>query len=211
VNHVFLTGFMGAGKTTVGRLVAARLKRRFIDLDTLIEEREGLPVSEIFREQGEAGFRRAEHDALRSLEHEPAAVVATGGGVILREENRALLRRLGTVVYLSVTPEEAIARVGDAADRPLLAGAGVSAARAILDARLALYTSTADHVIDTVGRSAEDVADDVTFAVGSFSSSAIPVGEAGSPGSYTIVVGRGSIDEIGARLRDVTAPGASPS
>jgi len=80
VNHVFLTGFMGAGKTTVGRLVAARLKRRFIDLDTLIEEREGLPVSEIFREQGEAGFRRAEHDALRSLEHEPAAVVAPAAG-----------------------------------------------------------------------------------------------------------------------------------
>jgi 3-dehydroquinate synthase len=195
---------MGAGKSTVGRLVAARMKRRFVDLDTMIEEREGSPVSEIFREHGEGGFRRAEHDALRSLEREPAVVVATGGGVVLREDNRALLRSLGTVVYLSVTPEEAIARVGDAADRPLLAGAGISAARTILDARLGLYTSTADHVIDTVGRSAEEVAGDVASVVGSLSSATIPVGEAGSPDSYSIVVGPGLIDEIGARIRDVT-------
>jgi len=204
VSHVFLTGFMGAGKSTVGRLVAARLKRRFLDLDAMIEEREGALVSEIFRTHGESGFRRAEHDALRSLEREPAAVVATGGGVILREDNRALLRGLGTVVYLSVTPEEAIARVGDAAGRPLLAGAGVSAARAILDARLGLYTSTADHVIDTVGRPVEDVADDVAAVVGSLTSATIPVGEAGSPDAYSIVVGPGLIDEIGARIRDVT-------
>ncbi|MHB1452121.1 MAG: shikimate kinase, partial [Coriobacteriia bacterium] len=84
MSHIFLTGFMGAGKSTVGRLVAEHLRRPFIDLDSFIEEREGAAVPDLFRMRGEDGFRLAEHDALASLGARPDSVIATGGGVILR-------------------------------------------------------------------------------------------------------------------------------
>jgi shikimate kinase len=87
VSHIFLTGFMGAGKSTVGRLVAERLGRPFIDLDALLEEREGASVAELFRARGEDGFRLAEHDALASLGARPDSVIPTRGGVKLREDN----------------------------------------------------------------------------------------------------------------------------
>lgn len=208
MSHIFLTGFMGAGKSTVGRLVAERLGRPFVDLDALIEEREAASVSEIFRLRGEEGFRLAEHDALAALGASADAVIATGGGVILREDNRVVLRQLGTVVYLAVTPEVAIARLGDAADRPLLAGAGLPAARAILDARLNLYTSTADHVVDTVGREAADVAASVVAAIDPASTpQAIRVtGEAGA--SYEVVVGHDVLDSLGERVRAITGSGS---
>ena len=114
MSHLFLTGFMGAGKTTVGRAVAARLGRPFLDLDAEIEARNGASVGDLFSQRGEEGFRQAEHEALASLDGTPDAVVATGGGSVLRDDNRVLLRRLGTVVYLAVTPEEAMARSGRA-------------------------------------------------------------------------------------------------
>ena len=117
MKHLFITGFMGAGKSTVGRLVAERLGRPFADTDAVIEEREGLSVSALFEARGEEGFRLAEHAALEWLASETPHVIATGGGVVLRPDNQALLRRAGTVVYLSVTPEEALARLGDAGDR----------------------------------------------------------------------------------------------
>lgn len=204
MSHIFLTGFMGAGKSTVGRIVAERLGRPFVDLDSLIEERESASVRELFRQRGEEGFRLAEHDALAALGASADAVIATGGGVILREDNRVVLGQLGSVVYLAVTPEEAIARLGDAADRPLLAGAGLPAARAILDARLSLYTSTADHVVDTVGRDATDVAADVIAAIGPTpGSQAVRVtAEAGA--AYEVIVGHDVLGLLGERVR-VTA------
>jgi len=201
VSHIFLTGFMGAGKSTVGRLLAERLGRPFVDLDVLIEEREGAPVRELFRERGEEGFRRGEHDALAALGASPDAVVATGGGVILREDNRVTMKQLGKVVYLAVTPEEAIARVGDGADRPLLAGVDLPAVRAILDARLSLYAATADSVVDTVGRSADAVTTDVLSVLsGTPSCSRV---DAGDGEGYRIVVSPGVLGSLGRYVREV--------
>lgn len=208
MSHIFLTGFMGAGKSTVGRLVASHLGRPFVDLDALIEDREGSAVTEIFNQRGEDGFRLAEHDALAALGAHPDSVIATGGGVVLREDNRVVLSQLGTVVYLAVTPEEAIARLGDAADRPLLAGAGLPAARAILGARLNLYTSTADHVVDTVGRSAGAVAEDVIAVTARASARAAgPIRVSAGDGGYDVVVGPGLIDELGRHIRAVVSTG----
>lgn len=205
MSHLFLIGFMGAGKSTVGRMVAERLGRPFIDLDELVEQRDGATVPEIFSERGEEGFRAAEHEALQALALEPDSVVATGGGVVLREDNRAALRRLGQVVYLAVTPEEAIARLGDASGRPLLAGGDVDTARAILDARLALYTSAADHVVDTVGRDVDCVVDDVASIAGRpQGDAAIDVVQQAPEASYAVVVGSGLLQEAGVRVRDVT-------
>lgn len=119
--RIFLTGFMGAGKTTVGRLLAGRLGVPFLDLDAEIEGEAGMSVREIFASEGESGFRRRESDALRRMLVHPDVVVATGGGTIAQEANARLLHANGLTVWLN-PPFSAIAQrirgVGKA-DRPL--------------------------------------------------------------------------------------------
>ncbi len=159
MNHILLIGFMGAGKSTVGRLVAEQLGVPFVDVDTLIEEHDGRAVSAIFAEDGEAAFREMETAAVASLEDRSPCVVACGGGVVLSDVNRAILKRLGIVVYLRVTAAETLARVSNDTTRPLLSGAGGAlAAGKLLEAREALYSAVADAVVDTVDRTPEEVA-----------------------------------------------------
>ena len=158
MSHLLLIGFMGAGKSTVGRLVAEQLSLPFVDIDELVEQQDGRTAREIFQDAGEPAFRALETAALDSLGTMPASVVACGGGVVLSDSNRVVLKRLGMVVYLGVTAAETLARVGDDGTRPLLSGAGgVLAAGKLLDAREALYAAVADAVVDTVGRSPQDI------------------------------------------------------
>jgi len=160
--HVFLVGFMGAGKSTVAALVAERTGLPCVDLDQLIEQTAGTTIAEIFSASGEDAFRAMETEALARISAGPPAIVACGGGVVVRPENRRLLREGGFVVYLQVSAGEALARVGDTGTRPLLSGpAGATAATALLSAREGLYTSVSDVVIDTCGRSAEIIAEEV--------------------------------------------------
>lgn len=165
--HIFLIGFMGAGKSTVACLVADSLAMPCADLDDVIESRSGSMVSELFAETGEEGFRALETDVLASLEGSTPTVIACGGGIVTRPENRAALKRMGTVVLLEVSAEEAIARVGDATTRPLLSGpSGALAATSLLKAREALYRSVSDTVVDTEGRTPEQVAALIVSALG---------------------------------------------
>ncbi len=164
VSHLLLIGFMGAGKSTVGRLAADRLELPFVDLDTLVQDRDGRSVRQIFEQDGEPAFRALETAALESLESMPPSVVACGGGVVLSDANRVSLKRLGTVVYLRVTAAETLARVGDDGTRPLLAGAGGAlVAGRLLEAREALYSAIADAVVDTVDRTPDEVAEQVVL------------------------------------------------
>ncbi|HET6351942.1 MAG TPA: shikimate kinase [Coriobacteriia bacterium] len=157
--HIFIVGFMGAGKSTVGVRIAEELDRPFVDLDDAIEASAGMSVPEVFATLGEERFREMETEALAALAGQPASVVACGGGVVVRPENRSLLKELGVVLYLQVSAGEAIARIGDVSTRPLLAGpGGTLAATALLGAREALYSGVADACIDTGGASAEEVA-----------------------------------------------------
>lgn len=205
MSHLFLTGFMGAGKSSVGRALAERLGRPFVDLDAEIERREGESVSSVFRTRGESGFRDAEHAALAELADRPDSVIATGGGVVLREDNQCLLKELGTVVYLAVTPEEAMARLGDAGDRPLLVGGGLAAARSILSARLLLYSATADHVVDTGGLDVSAVVESVAEVLGTVSRhDAVRVGAPGDPSGYDVLIGPGLLAELAMRVSLVT-------
>lgn len=164
--HVFLVGFMGAGKSSVARIVAERLARPFVDLDAEIEHDAGTTIPVIFSEQGEDAFRELETEHLRALVEAPPSVIACGGGIVVRPENRALLGRLGNVVYLQVNAAEALARIGDAATRPLLAGqGGPLVATALLQAREVLYRSVADSAVQTVGHTPAEVAEDVLEAL----------------------------------------------
>jgi shikimate kinase len=118
--NIYLVGLMGAGKTTVGRQLAKRLERRFLDSDQEIEAKTGVRIPVIFEIEGEAGFRRWESQALAELSRETNIVLATGGGVILAPENRRCLRDTGVVVYLHALPEVLHERTRHDRNRPLL-------------------------------------------------------------------------------------------
>lgn len=119
--RIFLTGFMGAGKTSVGRLLADRLSLPFIDLDEVIEARAGMLVREIFQQGGEGEFRRFEREVLKEACEGPESVVATGGGTVTFEANRDLIRRTGISVWLNPPFASILGRIGATGkeDRPL--------------------------------------------------------------------------------------------
>ncbi|KWX06894.1 hypothetical protein TR75_04550 [Hydrogenibacillus schlegelii] len=158
MRHVFLVGFMSAGKTTVGPLVAARLGRRWVDMDALLEARFGRPIAAFFQTEGEAAFRREEKALLFRLTDERAPlVVSTGGGVVVDPENRARMRAAGTVVFLYAPLSAVRERVGADPARPLLAG-GEAAMRALFRRRFALYRAAAHCAISTARFSPEAAA-----------------------------------------------------
>jgi shikimate kinase len=152
---LFLVGMMGAGKTTIGRGLAQRLGRPFVDTDRVLVERCGVPVATIFEIEGEAGFRRRESAVLAEVAAEGGRVVATGGGAILDPANRALMREQGTVIYLRGRLESLWERTRHDSSRPLLATPDPKARLAeLLEARDPLYREAAHLVVDTGAQSA---------------------------------------------------------
>jgi shikimate kinase len=153
---VALVGYRGTGKTTVGRLLAARLGWDFLDADEVLEAEAGASIPALFAAEGEPAFRDREADVLRRLTARDRLVLATGGGAVLRPENRDALRRFGTVVWLRSDPATLRRRLGAngaAATRPALTAAGtLGEVEAVLAAREPLYREVADLVLDTDGR-----------------------------------------------------------
>ncbi len=147
--NVILVGPPGAGKTSVGRALAARLGWPFVDVDTEIVAQAGKPIAQIFRDDGEAVFRKYERDQIVSLAARRGHVIAPGGGALLNPENRAALERSGVLVCLRATPEVLLGRVAGS-DRPLLQGDPGARLRALLAERAPLYDSIAEQV-DTTG------------------------------------------------------------
>jgi shikimate kinase len=141
---------MGAGKTTVGRAVARRLDRPFFDSDHEIEERTGARIPVIFELEGEAGFREREAQAIEELTNRAGIVLATGGGAILRPENRHALRNRGLVVYLRANPHDLWLRTRRDKNRPLLQTEDPKAKlEALFEVRDPLYRECAHFVIET--------------------------------------------------------------
>ncbi len=158
-----LIGFMGSGKTSVGLRLSYKMRKSVVDTDRLIERQEGMSISEIFAAKGEAYFRDLETDVLRSLVGRTHnQILSVGGGTPLKEENRKLLRELGTVVYLKVRPETVYERLKGDDTRPLLRGEDpLGRIRALLSQREALYEAAADVVVDVDGRPMEDILEEI--------------------------------------------------
>ena len=151
--NLFLIGLMGAGKTTLGRQLADHLQYPFYDSDNVICQRTGVNIPTIFEIEGEQGFRQRESMVIQELTAMDNIVLATGGGAVLREENRHCLRNRGTVIYLHVLPEILFERTKYDKNRPLLQVADpLSKFRELYETRHELYCQTA-HMILEVGKS----------------------------------------------------------
>ena len=148
--NIFLVGLMGAGKTTLGRIIAKKLGKRFIDTDHEIEARTGATIPLIFEIEGEEAFRRRETEVIRDLTAEDGIVLATGGGAVLAAENRALLRERGTVIYLRASINSILARTAHDKNRPLLQTADPrKKLEQLQQQREPLYREVAHMVVDT--------------------------------------------------------------
>ena len=159
MSHLILIGYMGAGKTTVGKECARQLGRAFEDTDYLIEKKAGKTVSRIFETEGEFAFRRMETEVLLQLEStSDSKVIATGGGLPLRKENREILKRLGIVVYLEVKTETVMERLKGDTTRPLLQYSDrEQRIEKMLRERDGAYRLAADLVITADGTSPEQI------------------------------------------------------
>jgi shikimate kinase len=164
--NIYLVGMMGAGKTTLGRALAQRLGREFVDCDRVLVERTGVAVATIFEIEGEEGFRRRESAVLAEMAKRDACVIATGGGIVLDPSNRRMLRESGTVVYLRARAESLWERTRHDSSRPLLTTPDPRARIAeLLEAREPLYKECAHLVIDTGAQSASTLVGRVLAAL----------------------------------------------
>ncbi|MFM8364556.1 MAG: shikimate kinase [Verrucomicrobiota bacterium] len=154
-----LVGFMGCGKSTVGRRLASLTGHRFVDTDDLIVKEQGKSIAAIFAEQGEEGFRGIEKNVIANLVGVAGVVLSTGGGAILQESNRESLKKIGVVIWLDASPDVLFERAMRSGRRPLLQTADPRASfDALLDSRRAIYESLADIRFDSTGIQHEEVA-----------------------------------------------------
>ena len=163
MRNIVLMGFMGAGKSTIGRKLAKAMNLKFIDTDEYIEKEQGRKISDIFAEEGEAVFRDMETSLLRNLqEKKEKFVLSIGGGMPVREENRELLRKLGMVVYLKTSKEEIIRRVSGDESRPLLQGGDLEdKVTKLMTARGKIYEETAHAAVWTDGKTPEKIIEEI--------------------------------------------------
>ena len=160
--RIYIIGAMGAGKTAVGRELARALQVPFHDTDQEICERTGVDIGYIFEKEGEAGFRKRESQVLEELAQNDHWVIATGGGIVMQQDNCKLIKATGTVIYLSVSTEVQKKRARRGANRPLLDSENTDQVLAELcELRTPLYTALADHVIETDNRRVADVTREV--------------------------------------------------
>lgn len=162
MGNIILTGFMGAGKSTVGMRLAERLKMEFVDLDREIEKVTGMSVNQIFKRYGEIRFRSEENLMVEKLAKRNGLVIATGGGTVLREENMQILRKNGIIILLEASPEEIFARVSrKRGTRPLLRkNLTIENIEAMLADRDPFYQQ-ADHRINTSGKDLDTIVKEI--------------------------------------------------
>jgi shikimate kinase len=158
LKNIFFVGLMGAGKTTIGRLIAKQLGMDFHDSDHEVERKTGVKIPLIFELEGEAGFRKRETAAIQSLCELNNIVMATGGGAVLAPENRELLKKHGTVIYLRANVHDLWHRTRNDKTRPLLQGGNIkNKIEQLHQVRHPIYTEMADFIVDTGVQSALEI------------------------------------------------------
>jgi shikimate kinase len=161
VGAIYLIGFMGAGKTTIGKELANFLQLPVIDTDVEIEKIEGKKISDIFAEQGEEYFRELETNVLKELPT-TNAIITTGGGIIKSEKNQQWMKKHGTIVFLYATPEEITKRLQSDVTRPLLLQNKQKAIDLLYKERLPIYESICDLLVDTTEKDVTTIANEIT-------------------------------------------------
>lgn len=167
--NIVLIGFMGCGKTTIGRELSRTTKMLRKDTDEMIVEDAGMPITEIFQQEGEEGFRKREAELLERLVRgkQDGIIYSTGGGIVIPEINRELLKQMGKVVFLRIKPETVIERLGHDTTRPLLQGPDrMKKIRLLMARRRSAYEETADLIIDVDGHTPQDVAETILANLG---------------------------------------------
>lgn len=160
--NVFLIGFMGSGKSTVASHLAQNYGMEIIEMDQMIVEREGMSIPDIFSKKGELYFREAEANLLLEIQHEQNKVVSCGGGVVLREENLQVMKKSGQIILLNAKPETILERVKEDDNRPLLRGnKNVQFIGDMLGKRQPKYERAADFVVDTDGKTADEICKEI--------------------------------------------------
>ena len=155
--NIVLVGFMGTGKTTVGQLLAKQTGMPLLDMDTLIEQRAGKPITDIFAQDGEPHFRELERTIARELAAREGQIISTGGGIVLNPDNITDYEKTGLVICLLASPETVMDRVKHDTTRPLLAGDKQEKIIQLLQSRKPLYEAIA-HKVDTDGAAPESIA-----------------------------------------------------
>lgn len=163
IKNVILIGFMASGKSRVGRELARKLKFKFIDTDNLVEKKQKIRIKEIFARFGEKHFRKLETETLKAIKNFTKYVIATGGGIILKKINVGYLRKMGPVVYLKVSPEVVLKRVGTDRARPLLnTRERLKRIREILRPRQEKYETAADFMVNTDKLTTAEIAAEIS-------------------------------------------------
>ena len=163
MSNIILIGYMGCGKSTIGKKLSYAVRKPYVDTDKLIETKEKKTISTIFSEQGEEAFREMETACIKSLfAQKQEHVIAVGGGLPLRSQNRELLKKLGTVIYLRAKPETIAERLKGDTTRPLLQTENpVQRIQEMLQKRASIYEQAADVILDVDDKSFEKILDEI--------------------------------------------------
>lgn len=167
-NNIFLIGFMGAGKSSVAKLLKEKLDMKLVEMDETIVEEQGISINEIFERYGEQRFRDIESDLVVRIKNEGNTIVSCGGGVVVRSENTEHMKQSGRIVFLTATPETIYERVKDGNDRPILNGnMNVEYIAGLMEKRRELYERAADVRVATDGKSLEQICEEIIQKVNS--------------------------------------------
>ena len=167
MQNIYLIGFMGSGKSTVGAALASHLNLTLLDTDEMIVSQDGRDIPTIFDVSGEQYFRQLEREVISEVAGAPSpCVVSCGGGVVLSEANVSAMRSSGQVIWLTAPAEEILCRVESDTNRPLLSGKKtLSDIETMMESRHAAYTAAADISIDTAGRGVEDIVSEIVSKI----------------------------------------------